>query len=248
MAPRSAAELMDLWDVLASCAPAGRADVLAQHCLGHCLGAGQPLQAAGPSLGACQAAILKSLAAAFGASITCLDDCPDCGARVTARLSVDQLLTAQQAAPPCSGRITEGDWQLDYRLPTVADLAEAGTAEDREAAAERLQSATILGLRCGGKAARREDLPAAVLAALARRIETEDPLAAAELALTCPDCGKDWVSGLDAARLFLARLDAWAKRTLWEVHQLAMRYGWREGDILAMSPQRREAYLLMDAP
>jgi hypothetical protein len=244
MAPRSAAELMDLWDVLASCAPGGRADVLAQHCLG----AGQPRQAAGPSLGACQAAVLESLAAAFGAHITCLDDCPDCGARVTARLSVDELLTAQQAAPPCRGRITQDDWQVDYRLPTAADLAEASRAENRATAAERLQAATILGLRRGGKAARREDLPAAVLTALARHIETEDPLAAAELALTCPDCGRDWVSGLDAARLFLARLDAWAKRTLWEVHQLAMRYGWREGDILALSPQRREAYLMMDAP
>ncbi len=38
-------------------------------------------------------------------------------------------------------------------------------------------------------------------------------------------------------------LNAWAIRTLREVHILASAYGWSETDILAMSPWRRQFYL-----
>ena len=42
--------------------------------------------------------------------------------------------------------------------------------------------------------------------------------------------------------------DAWALRTLAEVHRLASAYGWREQDILALSPARRQLYLGMVGP
>ena len=38
---------------------------------------------------------------------------------------------------------------------------------------------------------------------------------------------------------------AWAVRLLGEVHELASAYGWREHDVLALSPWRRQAYLQM---
>ena len=38
-------------------------------------------------------------------------------------------------------------------------------------------------------------------------------------------------------------MDARAQRLLMEVHLLARAYGWREADILGMSPARRNAYL-----
>jgi hypothetical protein len=36
-----------------------------------------------------------------------------------------------------------------------------------------------------------------------------------------------------------------ARRLLLEVHALASSYGWREADVLEMSPPRRHAYLSM---
>jgi hypothetical protein len=44
---------------------------------------------------------------------------------------------------------------------------------------------------------------------------------------------------------FWSEINAWAYRLLGEVHSLASAYGWREEDILAMSPWRRHVYLEM---
>lgn len=235
---------MELWDALARCGPAGREALLARHWLGT---APDDDSAATP-LGARQAAILRGFTEAFGARLPCIDDCPACGSRITAEISVEHLLAAQAAAPESLGRLIFDDWQVDYRLPSAAALAAAAQAPDEDSAEAVLKAATITALRHGDAAASPEDLPQAVTEALAQQIEAEDPLAAAEIAVSCPDCGHRWISGLDAAALFQARLDSWARRTLWEVHHLAMRYGWCESDILAMAPQRREAYLLLDVP
>ena len=244
MAPRSAAELMELWDALAGLGTVAREAALAERCLA----ASVEGEGTTESLGLREAALLRSFAGAFGARLRCLDDCPACGSRVAAELSIPELIAVQEAAPACSGRMDLDGWRIIYRLPTGEDLKEAAEARDEETAEHILRSATIREISHADGAVSAHDLPEGIAEALAERIEREDPLAAAEVALSCPDCGEAWRCGLDTAALFVARLDAWAKRTLWEVHHLAMRYGWREADILAMAPQRREAYLLMDAP
>ena len=38
-------------------------------------------------------------------------------------------------------------------------------------------------------------------------------------------------------------MHAWARRTLRDVHVLARAYGWREADVLALSPTRRQIYV-----
>jgi hypothetical protein len=50
---------------------------------------------------------------------------------------------------------------------------------------------------------------------------------------------------LDIASYLWSEIHAWAGRMLRDVHALAAAYGWREADILAMSPWRRQAYLEM---
>jgi len=49
----------------------------------------------------------------------------------------------------------------------------------------------------------------------------------------------------DIASFFWAEICVQAKRLLREVHTLARAYGWREMDILSMSPARRQFYLEM---
>jgi hypothetical protein len=44
---------------------------------------------------------------------------------------------------------------------------------------------------------------------------------------------------------FWMEVESWAYRILRQVHALASAYGWSEGDILAMSPWRRQFYLEM---
>jgi hypothetical protein len=44
---------------------------------------------------------------------------------------------------------------------------------------------------------------------------------------------------------FWNEINTWAYRMLRDVHALATAYGWREADIVAMSPWRRQVYLDM---
>jgi len=65
------------------------------------------------------------------------------------------------------------------------------------------------------------------------------------LSLTCAACNHKWFVGFDIVSYFCTEINAWASRMLREVHLLASTYGWRENDILAMSPWRRQSYLEM---
>jgi hypothetical protein len=88
-------------------------------------------------------------------------------------------------------------------------------------------------------------LPAEAQTALLAQMQALDPLAAASFALTCPACGHSWAAPFDILSYLWSEIDAWAYRILREVHWLASAYGWREADILALGPQRRQAYLQM---
>ena len=87
--------------------------------------------------------------------------------------------------------------------------------------------------------------PPNVATAIARCLGELDPQAEVLLDMVCPDCGTQWQALFDIASFLWTELDAWAHRTFIEVHRLAWTYGWREADILALSPLRRQRYLQM---
>jgi len=78
---------------------------------------------------------------------------------------------------------------------------------------------------------------------LVTQIAALDPRARIELDLSCANCGHSWQTVFDIAGFLWAEINAWAPRTLRDVHTLARAYGWREADILGMSPRRRQSYL-----
>jgi hypothetical protein len=61
----------------------------------------------------------------------------------------------------------------------------------------------------------------------------------------CPVCGHAGQTLFDIAGYLWEEIRTQAQRLLHEVHALARAYGWREGDILALSAARRRAYLEM---
>jgi hypothetical protein len=65
------------------------------------------------------------------------------------------------------------------------------------------------------------------------------------LSSACPHCGRAWSAFLDVASFVWREVETWAQRTLQEIHLLARAYGWREIDILTLTPTRRQAYLQM---
>jgi hypothetical protein len=67
------------------------------------------------------------------------------------------------------------------------------------------------------------------------------------MAMDCPACGHQWRALFDVAAFLWREIDAWAKRSLNEVHALASAYGWSQRDILSMSASRRRRYVSMIA-
>ena len=81
--------------------------------------------------------------------------------------------------------------------------------------------------------------------AVMERLAAADPQADVWIDLTCPACGRNWQEEFGILSFFWSEIHGWAARILREVHELARAYGWREAEILALSPWRRQAYLEM---
>jgi hypothetical protein len=61
--------------------------------------------------------------------------------------------------------------------------------------------------------------------------------------LACDNCGKRSSSVFDIRAFFWRELSARAQQIVLDVHDLARAYGWRESDVLSLSPARRRRYL-----
>jgi hypothetical protein len=140
---------------------------------------------------------------------------------------------------------------VEFRLPTVADLAAVGTAAG--AAADPDEARRLLLARCTVSAVRAgQPVPAERLASmlpervrqrLAETAARADPAADVTLNVGCPECGEATVAELDITSYLWTELDTWARDLMLDVHLLATAYGWSEPEILALSPLRRRYYL-----
>jgi hypothetical protein len=83
------------------------------------------------------------------------------------------------------------------------------------------------------------------LEALSQRLASIDPVAETLLDFACAACGHRWQEPLDIAAWFWAEVEARARRLLYDVHTLAVAYGWTEREILSLSEPRRALYLEM---
>ncbi|MGC9535949.1 hypothetical protein [Streptomyces sp. UG1] len=137
-------------------------------------------------------------------------------------------------------RVRQDGWDVEFRLPGVADLTAAARAADPRAAL--LERCLVTAVR-GGSAVTAADLSAPVQRRIAEAVEAADPGADVTLNVACPECGTATRAELDIASYLWTELDAWARDLLLDVHLLATSYGWSEPEILALSPLRRRYYL-----
>jgi hypothetical protein len=238
----SAAELLSVWERGRTQTPPERAIALLE-------AASPGSQPAGLTPGTMNVRLLRLREAVFGPEVAALAECEGCGERVELGFRVGDLLDddSEDHDGPGEIAVTAGGYRLTLRLPTGGDLTDAaGAAGGSVAVARRV----LLG-RCvtraerGGEAVDVEGLPADVMAEASRALSGADPNAEVRLGLTCPACGRGWQEDFDILSFFWGEVQAWAARLLREVHELALAYGWREADILALSPWRRQAYLEM---
>lgn len=235
-------ELLEVWDRGADQTPAERALALLA---GACPEIPTD-ELASWSLGRRDALLLDLRERIFGPDLVSVASCSGCGERLETAFRAADL----RAAPPVEGGgpfelITDG-WTVRFRLPNSLDSAAlAASPTDGDAGRALLLGRCVLAAEQGGRAATAAELPEGVVGALAGRMEQLDPQADVRIALGCPACGHRSESVFDILPFFWAELAAWAERVLYEVHVLASAYGWREPDVLALGPRRREIYLRM---
>lgn len=179
----------------------------------------------------------------FGPRLVSLAACPGCGERVEVELAIHDLLVACETPEPPP--LLAAGWEVRFRLPHSLDLLALAGADPVEARRRLLAGCLTAARSPQGEEVASAALPAEILEAVAGRMAESDPQADVELALTCPACRRGWLAIFDIVSFFWLEIEAWARLLLRDVHRLALAYGWREPDVLALSPWRRRAYLEM---
>ncbi|MBD0840635.1 hypothetical protein [Streptomyces sp. TRM68416] len=230
-----AAELLAAWETGLAQAPAGRALLLHRTARPDLDGAVLPAL----PVGAREADLFALRRALFGDRMQVRLDCAQCGADMEFDLDAGAFAD-RPGADDSVVRVTEGGWEVEFRLPGVADLTAAARTADPRAA---LLARCLVSAVRDGATATADALPAPVQRRIAEAVEAADPGADVTLNVACPECGQATRAELDIASYLWTELDAWARDTLLDVHLLATAYGWSEPEILALSPLRRRYYL-----
>jgi hypothetical protein len=189
-------------------------------------------------LGQRNAALLRLRHATFGPEARVYLDCPGCRERMELALRVEMFL------PTESDAFADGELECDgfrFRVPTSRDLAALLGHTDVSSAAEDLLERCCIARPAGARASSLHGL----LETIEKGLEARDPCANIELSLVCGNCAHAWAVPFDIAAVLWDEVEAGARALLASVHTLARAYGWKERDVLALSAQRRAAYLDM---
>lgn len=239
----TASELLSVWERGLSQSPLARAEAL--------LAAAWPGSTsdslAGLTLGRRDARLLQLREAVFGPIMNALATCEACGENVEMEFSASDIRSGsggEAHGPEAIDVIVEGH-ELTLRIPTGADLAVAAEARSLLAARQTLIQRLVLTAKRAGEPVAASGLSADLIAEAGRLLAAADPQADIRIDLTCPACGRNWQEEFGILSFFWSEIQGWAARILREVHELARAYHWREADILALSPWRRQAYLNM---
>jgi hypothetical protein len=181
----------------------------------------------------------------FGSQLVSIANCSECDERVEWTVNAADLFVEQQTEPARQLSLSADGYSVDFRVPNTADLAAIAESSDVASAYSSLLSRCVLTARFDGLETPISELPGEVVTAIAQRMGEADPQADLKFDLNCPACGENWQALFDIESFFWSEINAWAQRILWEVHLLARAYGWREIDILNLTPWRRQFYLGM---
>lgn len=240
MHPLSAAQLLDVWERGYGQTPAQRALTLLR--AASVEESSETL--AQLTVGRRDARLLRLRELIFGSTLSSIVRCPTCGETLEFAIDVRDVLI--ESDPPADVTLSVADFDMTLRLPTTADLIAMSTAPASVLSGRRLLvQRCMLHLEKQGASVDVADLPEDVIVAISETLSEADPQADIELAVECSVCGHAWDAPLDIVTFFWAEIDAWAQRTVHDVHVLASAYGWREMDILTMSAWRRQLYLQM---
>jgi hypothetical protein len=229
--------VLELWERAADCPPRQRGlAILAAAC--------PEFGTVSRTVGECESQLLAIHEALFGSQLNGFARCPQCGEALELALDIATLRDSAASRPDdCVWR--QDGFNVEYRALTVADVVDASACNSVEEAYSLLLRRAVVACSRDGRSMPVHLLPPVVMEQLAVRLGESDPLAECVLDLACPACEHQWSVLLDTTSLLWTEIRMRVARLLREVHALAAAYGWSEGDVLALSPRRREAYLGM---
>ncbi|MGB2604284.1 MAG: hypothetical protein WBC78_11870 [Candidatus Sulfotelmatobacter sp.] len=252
MRPLSVSELLTVWERGLAAFPFERALTI----LALASPESSPGALARLSIGRRDANLLQLREWAFGSELAMMAACPSCGQAVELTVPVAELrappdpagdptgIPIMSAANDLESSLMVRDYQVRYRSPNTEDVAGCAGLE-LATGRRKLLACCVTEARHQGKPVSAEDLPEDVAQEVEEQIAAIDLQIDMRLDLTCPECHQHWKEVFDIVSFFWTEIDAWARRILREVDVLARAYGWRESDILALSPMRRQIYMAM---
>jgi hypothetical protein len=239
MGALTAEEVLRVWEQGSACAPLERALLLLSAAEAVPVG-----ELAALPIGARDRRLLALRAATFGPKMPVAGRCPRCAQDLECTLDARELAASGSEALSGAYEWRSGDLVVRYRLPDSRDLvAVEGCAP--EDAGRTLLERCVLDAAQADERLRATDLPEEAASGLADAMAQADAGAETTIALTCPACAHCWTVLFDVLTVLWADVTRRARRLLQEVDALARAYGWREADVLALSPRRRSLYLEM---
>ncbi len=171
----------------------------------------------------------------------CFVKCPRCNEPL--EFTIDTATMHQPEPEAREGEFAVDGYHVRFRLPDSLDLAAAAQCDNIQSGRSLLLARCVAHVAHDSQEIAALNLPEALIQAVGEAMVEQDPLAELRMALTCSACEHSWTMLFDIVAFFWTEIERQAQRLLREVHMLASRYGWREADILALSPTRRHYYL-----
>jgi hypothetical protein len=181
---------------------------------------------------------------AFGGELAILTECPSCGQTLEMTMPTSAIRVSMGATDSTDNSLVLGDYDVKFHSPNSADIAACAGLELSQSRLTLL-ARCVTEARCQGNAVSTRALPGDVAREIEEQIAAIEPQADLRLDFICAECNRGWKQVFDIVSFFWMEIDAWARRILLDVSVLARAYGWRECDILALSPARRQIYLAM---
>ncbi|OYY68092.1 hypothetical protein [Sphingomonas sp. 28-63-12] len=204
-------------------------------------------------LGARDALLLDLRERLFGHELAIVATCPRCAEQLEAGFSLDDVRVARPPESSAWGDAADtsaaiGGYRVTVRAPATADLLAIPAGADAATAHAILLDRCIEAQDPAGRPIAGHALPPIITQPIVDDIARANPQAVVELDLCCTGCAHRFGAVFDIAVFLLREIHRWARQLLSNIDSLASAYGWREADILALSPRRRQIYAEMVAP
>lgn len=212
--------------------------ILAVVCPGH-----SRVELAALTIGQRDSQLLTLREMTFGKRLICFSVCPHCQECLQFSLTTEALKVEQPRLEASDLEFRLEGFTMRIRLPNSHDLAAVAGCSATDDPHQVLLQRCLVEVSQNGEAIEAKNLPETVICAVSDHIGANDPQAEVLLELNCSSCGHRWMTVFDIVTFFWKEISVYAKRLLEDVVVLARTYGWRERDILGLSPVRRRFYL-----